>query len=129
MPSAKMQSNDDAEPESGYRDFPESIAGWQLTPSSKRADGPGANYQDPHRERVFVNIGHINPVEGEKWRAKFNPHTVTNGCEQICVSEDRETVLQAAFEWMREHPAGSPDDDRQQARLTDAAGGSQGDSQ
>jgi hypothetical protein len=88
-------------------DTPDDVAGWRLCDSSKASDRPAANYHDPAKERVYVNICRPDPVgKPSFWRAKFNPHCSPEG-EHIASGKDPERVLEAAIEWMEANPAES----------------------
>lgn len=103
-----LSNSDESESTTNRQTFPDEVNGWQLCESSKKSGSPGANYRDPTRERVFVNISVISPVfNDERWRAKYNPHTKPEEGETIYVSTDREEVIEAGLQWMQEHPIGA----------------------
>lgn len=103
----------------GGIEYPKTVAGWELTEASEASDLPGANYQDPTKNRAFVNIGPIELSNPETWRAKYNPHTEPNGSEKIRVSRNCEAVVEAALAWMQDNPIG----DREKGQQTLIADG------
>jgi len=94
--------------ESGSPTLPETVNGWRLTESTRRADHPYGNYEDPTRQRVYVNVMPVDRTKSPlRYRAKYNDHSGMT--EPITISTDLVEVIKAAVAWMRENPAGETD--------------------
>lgn len=87
--------------------YPTEVEGWNMCKSSKRSDRPGANYEDPTRERVYINIIPPDNKETQYWIAKYNPHTGEEESEIIAKRLFEEDIVVEAVRYMENNPVDS----------------------
>lgn len=96
--------------------YPEKIAGWVMTDSSKSTATPGRHYENPEGTREFVIIGYKRVRDPDTYKVedripyfKYNPHTEPGERIEVKGFETIKESAQFGIDWMINNPVSDKD--------------------